>query len=55
MALEYHKPNLNIRQKEQALNLVVSLFRPIDSVLMNALAEVATANKVRLDVKKVSK
>jgi hypothetical protein len=33
IAFEYHKPTLNIRQKELAMNYAMSFIRPIDKDL----------------------
>jgi hypothetical protein len=46
MAMEYHKPGLDIRDKEQALNLACSFLRPIDPTLKQVLAEACMSNKV---------
>jgi len=46
MAMEYHKPGTDIRQKEQLLNLACSFLRPIDSTLREVLAEACMSNKV---------
>ena len=54
MAFEYHKPTLDIRQKELTMNLAMSFIRPIDKQLEEVIIEVASSNKVRLNVARVS-
>eukprot|EP00347_Sterkiella_histriomuscorum_P022338 403330831 len=49
MAMEYHKPDLDIRQKELALNYAVSFIRPIDKTLENVIIDIASSNKIRLN------
>jgi hypothetical protein len=46
MAMEYHKPTLDIRQKEQAMNLACSFLRPIDTTLREVLVQAAASQKV---------
>lgn len=48
MAFEYYKPGLDIRHKEQALNLACSFLRPIDNQLKEILIEAACANKIQM-------
>jgi hypothetical protein len=43
MAFEYHKPTLDIRQKELAMNYAMSFIRPIDKDLEEVIIEVATS------------
>lgn len=50
MAFEYHKPSLDLRTKEIAMNYAVSFIRPIDKVLEDVIIEVATSNKIRLNI-----
>lgn len=52
MTMEYHKPNLDIRQKENALNLACSFLRPIDSTLKEVLVQAAASTKVQMTMKK---
>lgn len=51
MAMEYHKPGLDIRAKEQALNMVCSMLRPVDGTLKKVIAEAAMSQKVQLNMK----
>lgn len=51
MAMEYHQPSLDLRAKEGALNLACSLLRPVNNVMRECIAEVATANKIQLNMK----
>jgi len=53
MAFEYHKPNLDIRDKELALNYACSFIRPIDKQLEEVIIEVASSQKIRLNVARV--
>ena len=53
MGFEYHKPGLDIKQKEIALNLACSLIRPIDKAMEAVIIEIATSNKIRLNIEKV--
>lgn len=50
MAFEYHKPTLDIRQKEIAMNYAMSFIRPIDKDLEDVIVEVATSNKIRMNI-----
>ena len=50
MAFEYHKPTLDIRQKEIAMNYAMSFIRPIDKELENVIIEVANSNKIRMNI-----
>lgn len=50
MAFEYHKPTLNIRDKELALNYACSFIRPIDKDLEEVIIEIATSHKIRMNV-----
>lgn len=49
-AMEYHQTRTSIRDKELAMNFAASFLRPIDTMLMNCIKEVAAAKKVRLNV-----
>lgn len=50
MTFEYHKPTLNIRDKELALNYACSFIKPIDKNLEDVIIEVATSHKIRLNI-----
>jgi hypothetical protein len=50
MAFEFHKPTLNIREKEVAMNYAMSFIRPIDKDLEDVIIEVATSNKIRMNI-----
>lgn len=50
MAFEFHKPTLDIRQKEIAMNYAMSFIRPIDAELEDVIVEVATSTKLRMNV-----
>jgi hypothetical protein len=50
MAFEYHKPTMDIRQKEIAMNYAMSYIRPIDAELESVIIEVATSNKLRMNI-----
>jgi hypothetical protein len=52
MAFEYHKPTLDIREKEKAMNYAMSFIRPIDPDLEAVIIEVATSTKVRMNIQK---
>ena len=52
MAFEYHKPTLEIRQKEIAMNYAMSFIRPIDADLEDVIIEVATSNKLRMNIQR---
>ena len=49
-AFEYHKPHLDIRQKEMGLNMVASMLRPIEGRFRDVIAEVASSNKERVTI-----
>lgn len=49
-AMEYHKPNLTIRQKELAMNFGCSLLRPIEGRMRDVLIEVASSQKIRMNM-----
>ena len=53
MAFEYHKPTMDIRNKELALNFACSFIRPIDPALQEVIIEVASSQKIRLNIAKV--
>lgn len=46
MALEYHQPGVDIRAKENALNMACSFFRPIDSKFKELIVDVIASNKI---------
>jgi hypothetical protein len=46
MAMEYHQPDISIRNKEAQLNMACSFLRPIDSGLRNILVEAMASSKV---------
>jgi hypothetical protein len=50
MAFEFHKPTLNVREKEVAMNYAMSFIRPIDKDLEDVIIEVATSNKIRMNI-----
>jgi hypothetical protein len=50
MAFEYHKPTVDIRQKEIAMNYAMSFIRPIDKELEDVIIEVANSNKLRMNI-----
>jgi hypothetical protein len=50
IAFEYHKPTMNIRDKELALNYVCSFIKPIDKDLENVIVEIASSHKIRMNV-----
>ena len=52
MAYEYHKPSLDIRQKEIALNFAVSFIKPIDKATEGVIIDIALSNKARLNIQK---
>lgn len=52
MTMEYHKPNLDIRQKENALNLACSFLRPIDATLREVLVQACASQKAQMTMKK---
>lgn len=54
MAFEYHKPGLDIRDKELALNFACSLLRPIDDTLREVIVSLMTSDKIQLNMKLVS-
>ena len=47
-AFEYHKPHLDIRQKELAMNFVASMLRPLEGRYKTVVTEVAMSNKLRV-------
>ena len=49
-AFEYHKPRMDIRQKELAMNFACSLLRPIEGRLKDVIVEGSQAVKIRLDI-----
>jgi hypothetical protein len=50
MAFEYHHPIMKFRDKELALNYACSFIRPIDKGFEDVIVEIATSNKIRLNV-----
>jgi len=50
MAYEYHKPTLDIRQKEIALNYAISFIKPIDKATEDVIIDIALSNKARLNI-----
>lgn len=50
MAFEYHKPTLDIRQKEMAMNYAMSYIRPIDPQMEDIIIEVASSTKLRMNI-----
>ncbi len=50
MAFEYHKPTLDIRQKELAMNYAMSYIRPIDPQMEEIIIEVASSTKLRMNI-----
>lgn len=52
MAFEYHKPTLTIRQKELGMNYAMSFIRPIDPELENVIIDIASSQKIRLNIQK---
>lgn len=53
MAFEYHKPTMDIKDKELAMNYACSFIRPIDKQLEEVIIEVATSHKIRLNIARV--
>ena len=49
-AFEYHKPHLDIRQKELGLNFMASLLRPIEGRFRTVITEVGKSNKIRVNI-----
>lgn len=47
-ALEYHKPHMDMRQKELAMNYTASMLRPIEGRLRQVLTDAAMSNKLRV-------
>ena len=47
-AFEYHKPHMDFRQKEIALNFIASMLRPVEGRLKEVITEVAISNKLRV-------
>lgn len=52
IAFEYHKPITTIREKEIAMNYACSFIKPIHKDLENVIIEVATSNKLRLNIQR---
>lgn len=50
MAFEYHHPTMNIRDKELAMNYACSFIRPIDKDFEDVIVELASSNKIRLNI-----
>lgn len=50
MGMEYHKPDLTLRQKEYALNFAISFIRPIDKKMENVIVDIAASQKIRLNI-----
>jgi hypothetical protein len=50
MAFEFHKPTLDLRQKEMAMNYAMSYIRPIDPIMEDIIIEVATSTKLRMNI-----
>ena len=51
MAFEYYKPNVDIRDKELALNYACSFLRPIDENLKEVIVDFINSNKIQLNMK----
>ena len=49
-AFEYHKPHMDIRQKEMGLNFAASMLRPIEGRYRKVITEVAESNKLRVTI-----
>ena len=49
-ALEYHKPHMDWRQKEIALNLACTYLRPIEGRLKDVIVEIAASRKLRVNM-----
>jgi hypothetical protein len=54
MGFEYHQPGMDIKKKELALNYACAFIRPIDAQLEDIIIEIASSNKIRLNVAKVN-
>ena len=52
MGFEYHQPNMNIRQKEDALNFACSFLRPMDPILKKVIGDVYSSQKVQMNMKR---
>jgi hypothetical protein len=50
MAFEHHHPTMKHRDKELALNYACSFIRPIDKGLEDVIVELASSNKIRLNI-----
>jgi hypothetical protein len=50
IAFEYHKPTLSIRKKELVMNMALSYLRPIGKDLEDVIVEIATSNKLRMNI-----
>lgn len=50
MAMEYHQPGVNIRTKEAMLNYACSFLRPIGDDMKEIIVQMATSNKIQLNV-----
>lgn len=50
MAYEYRHPTMDFRQKETAMNFMMSFIRPIDQRLEDVIIEVATSTKLKMNV-----
>lgn len=55
LAFEHHKPRLSIREKECAVNYLVSFLRPYDEDLMGVIEEVTVSTKEQINDELVSK
>jgi hypothetical protein len=51
MAFEYHQPNMDIRQKEEALNMACSFLRPIEPILKKVLGDAILSQKIQMNMK----
>jgi hypothetical protein len=47
---KYHKPTMDIRHKEIAMNYAMSYICPIDPVIEDIIIEVATSTKLRMNI-----
>ncbi len=50
MAYEYSHPTMDFREKETAINFMMSFIRPIDRRLEEVILEVATSTKLKMNV-----
>ena len=50
MAFEYHHPSMKIKDKELAMNFACSFIRPIDKDFEDVIVELASSNKIRLNI-----